>query len=217
MVSMGELNAGLDAAHRLAMLVKDLSGSLGFIKSMPQRAVIDLTAILREIDKTVVAVDEAIDKFITVALNANQIKDDPSVLMELGGLHLRSFIENNRGHCSSIYTIRLAYLNGWLDRFKTDYETQKRVITHVFDELDNADVGLFQRLSDVVSYMDQVAQEAVLLQLDNRTEDTRNLLKSSVVELFRVKSELQQVQSEMLNVKNTFIEKMALRQPMAEA
>ena len=206
------LTAAMEAADRFISIVKEIKGSFGFLKSMPQFALVKMQLVLKEIDNTVRAVDQAIIGFLEIAFDVEAIETTPKVLIDLGSTKLKTLIEDKRGHCSTIGSIRWRYLNGWLDQQRKNHEAESMKIDAIFDELQEADNDLFVKLAQVADYMESKGQDAIKEWLGGNLENAKELVKNTAFELLTLQDQLQKAQMEVIGAKNMFIEQMKVEQ-----
>ena len=121
--------------------------ALGDILASGSSASKDLRGALGEVGKTYRAVNSAILKFITPAVEAGAIDPRPFFEMERGTL--KTEIENGRGHCGLILTHygRYGGLRDWI-KDKLSFEELEKVDA-VFAKLGTADGDLFRPLAEI--------------------------------------------------------------------
>ena len=203
-----DFKTALWAADRFVGIVKEINGSFGFLKSMPQFALFKMQAVLKEIDDTVRAVDQAIIGFLEVAFDLDAIETTPKVLIDLGSTKLKTLIEDKRGHCSTIRSIRSKYLDGWLDGQRKNHKAESKKIDKIFNELQEADDDLFSQLAQVADHMERQGQDAMKEWLGGNLDNAKKLVKNTALELLTMQQQLQKAQIEVISVKNMFIKQM---------
>lgn len=203
---------GVEASEKIINIIKEFKGLFKFIKSMPQQALLKMQLVLKQIDDTVRAVDESIDKFIEAALEISNINETPSQLIELASTKLKTEIEHKRGHCTTISNIRWNYLNGWIDRQFASYPKESQMLNSLFDKLSDADDLLFLDLAKVSEFMQQTGKNALTLHMLGKVEESKRVIKEAAIELLNFKEQLSTAQSELIKLKNMFIKQMQLEQ-----
>ena len=201
---------GTEAAKNLLEIAKELKGSFAYFKAMPSVALVKMNNVLKEIDDTVHAVGEVIDKYLEIGLDLKSIDEGPKVLIDLSGSGLKQLIEDKRGHCSTISGIRYHYLDGWFDKYRNDYQEQSKIVDNIFNKLSDADNSLFNNLADVAKYIQLTGEQALKYAFGGNLQDAKDLVAKAAVELLELRSSIEDIHAELSSIKSQYIKQMRL-------
>jgi len=172
-----------DAAFATSEL-RQLSGTLrqlGEVLATNRPVVNDVNAALGEVAKTYRVVRNAIEAFLSPAVESGPIDGKPYVEMESGSLE--STIKNGRGHCTRILTLYRRH-RGLRDAVKSRVDAKKlSEIDDAFDELSTADGDLFEQLSQIGWRLAVEAEVIATMLTAGRTEAARERIRDGRTKL----------------------------------
>jgi len=200
-----------EAAEITVRVIKDLVASAKQLQwlfakaiSMPRLALLDLEKIFAEIDKSLMAVDEATKIFFDAIQNPIEFIDHDSLLHEMSGTGLPSLVESKRGHCHEIGQIYHRYLNGILSRvFQDDADRQR--VKSIFDSLNNADGDVFSLLTSAAMKMRDLAREAYRLKILGKRQEAIDLIRDAALPLLDMRDKLNDASITMRQISIEFI------------
>jgi hypothetical protein len=105
----------LAAAKQIDEAVGVIEKFLGKLRAQPDIAALKLSAALDEIVKTYRALDEALNKYASLALDEDALTTRSEVLIATAGGNLAVHVEEGRGHCHEIANIYSRHLKRWFE------------------------------------------------------------------------------------------------------
>ena len=150
----------------------DVSDKLGLIQvvksklvSQPDPAAAKLLAVLSEISKIYLALEEELTRYLALTLEPEEFADERATLLELEGGKLDARMNAARGHCGRIYNIFTRYLSPWFKRILRPEEVS--MMDSLFAQMSLTDSMMLEAINNVSSWLTTEAQ-AVLDLLDQK-------------------------------------------------
>lgn len=159
----------------------DISDKLGLIQvvksklvSQPDPAASKLLAVLSEISKIYLALEEELTKYLALTLEPEEVAGERTTLLELEGGKLNARMNAARGHCGRIYNIFTRYLSPWFKRILQPEEVS--MMDTLFTQMSLTDSMMLEAIDNVTSWLTAEAGGVLdLVEQGNFTEAQRRV------------------------------------------
>ncbi len=205
-VGIGDVMGAIEPIKRIDEAVGIIARLTARLKADPDAAAARLAEALGEVEKSCRALDEALAKFLTLALDRDALDQGSGLLLEIGGGGLIVTVERGRGHCHKIGNIYWEHLDRWFERvFKGDSE-EYQSLRQVFDELGNADLDLFRQMVEVAREAQQEANVVLDHLFNDRREEARKAVRASFARLNPVRIAINELLAKLYSLRAQFIQ-----------
>jgi len=194
------LTNSTQATERLERLTGEIATLAGVFVS-GSGPVVDLHDALGEIHKTYASITKAIGRFLAPVAKRGAIDSKPYLAMERGTL--RTYIEENRGHCTRIleYYGRVGGIRDWLET-RTETSLLKSA-DEVFGQLATADGDMFDSLVRVGDLLTGEAGEIAGLLISGQQDLARARLLEARTKLLPLEHGLSQAAATLQRAEST--------------
>lgn len=185
----------IEAARKLAAAVETILSFKDELSAKPDVAAKALGAVLTEIAKTHMAVDEAVKKYVNVPTDRTAFDHGIKPLLDLTGGVLEADVMQARGHCHQIGPIYFDHLKRWFARALAP--TEQLLLENIFFALGGADFGLFDELASVTKVLESGADEAIILHKQQGPDAARARIEADSTELMQLRRELSRMRTSL--------------------
>jgi hypothetical protein len=189
----------LDVLDRLAS-VPDRQGRAG-----------DVAAVMEELQKSFLAFDNEVAKFLAVTLDSGQdLRADLAVLYSLEGDALWARVQTAHTRCSKIGAIHIRYLAPWFQRVTGLNASEREQLQRVFDTLGHIDGDLVGMLSPAAVWLGERARETLDAYEAGDVETARRTIAAARREILPTRRALAAALARMRDLEADFIEVAAI-------
>src|SRR5437773_8310115 len=112
---------GLHAIEELDKCIQIIGKYAGRLKADPDKAAIDLSEALEEIEKSCKALDDGMKKYLALGFKSNALDDGSDILLDISGGALLIGVQKGLGSCRKMANVYHNSINRWFDRvFRSD-------------------------------------------------------------------------------------------------
>jgi hypothetical protein len=204
----------LDVTDRITELAKDL-GLIETLKQklmkQPDAAADHLAAVMEELQKSFLAFDNEVAKYLAITLEPGQdLRADLAVLYSLEGDALRVRVQTAHTRCKKIGAIYLRYLDPWFQRVSGLNASERQELKVLFTTLAHIDGDLIGMLNPATAWLSNQAAQTLDAFESGDVEAAKRTIALARRQILPTRRALASALARMRDLEGDFIEVAAI-------
>lgn len=196
-----------------ATKLTDVTAKLGVIEGIkkklvkqPDVAAMKLAAVLEELQKTLLAFETEVIRFLSITLGPGpDLRSDRSALYALEGQALWARMQAARGHCGKIENIYKAYLDPWFQRVAELDTAEREALAELFSDLSDSDGQMVGLLDQATWWLGEAANSVLEVFEEGRVEEANAAIAGFRKQVLPVRRALSKTMATLQNLEADFI------------
>lgn len=196
---------GLDAAKQIDECLELIKKYASKLTMDRDKAATDLAQALEEIEKSCRTLDDAINKYLSMATRKDAFDSESEFLFALSGGRLLAGVQMGLGSCHKMSNIYKNSLNRWFERvFKSDSEAMGKLKVQ-FEKLAEADGDMFARMAETANELQKSAATVIDLGMNGKVDEARKNVRDSFDKLNPLRVRINELMAKLYTLRAEFI------------